>query len=296
MTNPSSSSLPEKNDSFDFVLIEADEGIFHENFMMMDHGSDDDDDSYDYCEDACSMFSHGEDSSSASGLLMDMKESVLSVPDVLMKDLDEAHAAAKLVQFDDDAAPQEGYSSFTTSSSAKKSDHYSSASSVVSMDEDDDEDSSSPKNVRSNDSSIFHAAKKDGIMDEEMIPSLPPPAPSILATKDLENHPGKASGATDLSATAKEGASSISRTSNKKRRKKLKMLKKAQAAASAAIKLAENDQPTGSAKKSKATLQPNQATQKAKSRLSKKASNIAVACATETMAAYREELMLRGIK
>jgi hypothetical protein len=96
-------------------------------------------------------------------------------------------------------------------------------------------------------------------------------------------------------ATSKIGkdvqdALTLSRASNKKRRKTLKLMKKAQAAASAAQSLSE---------KARAAARSNLCPQKASkskmrqpgSRSSKKVANIAVACATETLSAYREELL-----
>lgn len=301
-------SVPETNDSFDFVLIEADEGVFHGIYKM-----DDDDDSYDYCEDACSMLSNNEDSSSDNSL-MDMKDSVLSVPEVLMKDLDEAHAAAKLVQFnddDDDPALQDGEGRSTTSS-PRKPDHFSTASSVVSMEEEEDDDEdASPKNEDSSLLANKNTVGTDEVMEDQSTRSPdrarpPKPVSSLGLTTQVtgEHKRNKAVSATDPSASTKEGTSSISRTSNKKRRKKLKMLKKAQAAASASMKLAEKkgagttgscctSTAIASSKKAKVLLQQSQAT---KSRSSKKIANIAVACATESMAAYRQELILRSIK
>lgn len=297
-------SVAETGDSFDFVLIEADEGLFDRNFIMeQEDGVDDDDDSYDYCEDACSMLSD-EDS---RGSAMDLKESLLSVPDVLMKDLDEAHAAAKLVQFDEDAlaAPQDGEGRSTTSlSSPKKADHYSSASSVISMEDDNEEDSSPKKQEREN-SSPFMPDQKE-FVDEEMEDALAASASPPTSSVGVSERQQKSGNPTDSTTVTKEGTGSMSRTSNKKRRKKLKVLKKAQAAASAATKLAEKTQgrtgtsPHGAAvdssKKSKASQIIQTAAPNTRARSSKKVSNIAVACATETMAAYRQELSVRGIK
>ncbi|KAG7356158.1 hypothetical protein IV203_000844 [Nitzschia inconspicua] len=291
-------SVPETHDNFGFVLIEADEGVLRDSYMP-DYGGQEghDDDSYDYCEDACSVSSNDEDSSSAS--LMDMKESILSVPDTLMKDLDEAHAAAKLVHFEDDVA-QVGEGRSTSSFSPRKSDHYSSASSVVSMEEEDDEDSA-PKNRKNDSSSSFHTTDSNG-MDEEMEDSPNGSGPSLPVPNGvIKDHNSISTVQATLSmANSKEGTGSMSRTSNKKRRKKLKMLKKAQAAASAATKLAEKSKnlsdaaDTVSSKKTKG--RQNHVAPKIKPRSPKKPSNIAVACATETMAAYRQELMVQGIK
>jgi hypothetical protein len=300
-------SVPETNDSFDFVIIEADEGIFVENHKTHD-GRDRDDDSYDYCEDAMSMYSYGEDSSDIC--VLDMKDSALSVPDVLMKDLDEAHAATKLVTFDEDHISLDGEGRFISFPPTRKSDQYSSASSVVSREDDDGEDSSPKKHERDSSSSCF-AAKYHGIFEEmEILPVRSSDDAKMTSTESQmemtgEDHHDRSPGDTDPSASTKKGKCSTSRTSNKKRRKKLRMLKKAQAAASAATTLTKN-KPQGTtnststskvaSKKAKSRIQQSQVTQKAKSRTIKKLGNMAVACATETIAAYRDELILQDIK
>jgi hypothetical protein len=65
---------------------------------MRDDLSDDEDDSYDYCDDVYSVHSSGGQTPS---ICSETNGSVLSVPSVLLKDLDEAHAAAKLAQIED---------------------------------------------------------------------------------------------------------------------------------------------------------------------------------------------------
>jgi hypothetical protein len=239
---------------------------------------------------------------SVTGSFVDMKDSIFSVPDVLMKDLDEAHAAAKLVRMDNIDHPDSGES---TPYSTWRADHCSSASSVVSMEE---EDFSLPP--MENGSLLI----KIDDMNEAVLfipnsssSSDPRKSSEKSSQTRTEEKPKNNSESSDLNAAIagataeKEVTSSMSRTSNKKRRKKLKMLKKAQAAASAALKIAEKNQEivaltsSGSSNQSIEVFQ-NKGGPKIKSRSSKKIANIAVACATESMAAYREELILRGIK
>jgi hypothetical protein len=300
-------SIPETIDSFDFVLIEADDGIFREMNKREDGA---DDDSYDYCVDAFSMHSCGEDSEDKT--LIDMRDSVLSVPDTIMNNLDDAHAAAKLVKFDEDEAPSGplgGEESFISTLPTKKSDPYSSSSSVVSMEEEDGEDSSPKKHGRDS-SSAFLATKYYDKLEEMGNPLRFSVDATVASTESHpetngENDHEQCAGDVDPSTSTNEGKHSTNRISNKKRRKKLKMLKKAQAAASAAKKLSENkrhgtttisSQSKSSSKKCKTPIQQqSEATQKAKPRTSKKIGNIAVACAKETIAAYREELLLRSI-
>jgi hypothetical protein len=96
----------ECENDFDFVFIEKE-------FECKSNDDDDEDDdadsydSYDYCEDAISIISNSENDNEVY-LLSDsiddemtspttcLNDSALSVPLVLLKDLDEAHAAAKL--------------------------------------------------------------------------------------------------------------------------------------------------------------------------------------------------------
>jgi hypothetical protein len=152
------------------------------------------------------------------------KDMDLTVPSVLMQNLDEAHAAAELAQIPD--LEQLG---------------------------DDNSEVSSTTSVQERDDVSSHVEKY------------------------WEQKP------------VTQPAATMSRASNKKRRKKLKLMKKAQAAESAAEVLSERARPT-------TTRSSPPKSQKLKSwttgvRSSKKVANIAVACATETYAAYREELL-----
>jgi len=314
------------NDEFDFVLVDP-ETVVRDGDGSLMGDIDDDDDSYDYCEDACSMLSTTEEQSAVeeemdTGVVDDMKDSILTVPDVLMKDLDEAHAAAKLVQMDDDLVEET-----TTPNSARgaRGDHYSSASSVVSMEE--DEKSSPPEETdktpnQEEDSSSRIKNEENSASSTFIDSSATPMGHASLSIQkptqpeEIDRKTTGASGRSDPSAnpTKKEdlstkGTVSMSRTSNKKRRKKLKLLKKAKAAASAAQRHAEkakdatttptlssSSMESSSSKQSRAVVQHQATTTKAKLRSTKKVTNVAVACATESMAAYREELILRGIK
>ena len=87
---------------FDFVFVEKE----------FENDEDDDADSYDYCEDVCSIMSNGNDDEQDNEdvLLYDeettspstgLKDSVLSVPSALLKELDEAHEAARLTLMSD---------------------------------------------------------------------------------------------------------------------------------------------------------------------------------------------------
>jgi hypothetical protein len=289
---------------FDFVLVDHEESCFDDS---------EDDDSYDYCDD-CSMLSCSEQDMEQGNAMSDsfdissgMKESILTVPDVLMKDLDEAHAAAKLVTIDDMA----------DSTGGQRADHYSTASSVISIEEEDNDEKPfiaglvELANKLANPSigeGLASPCKEQpgsGALNEEKQASGPSPA--------RVNHEGKIGQTAAASAFAEtigncrndentKATGSLSRTSNKKRRKKLKLMKKAQAAANAANQLAgKHCDATGSAPPLTSSFSSKPASKAAavahsKMRSSKKVSNVAVACATETMAAYRQELILRGIK
>ena len=290
---PTSSS----NEFCDFVMVDADE----DGSEYMTDDDDDDDESYDYCEDACSMLSNNSTSrhhhQDLTGSLVCMKDSILTVPDVLMRDLDEAHAAARLVQFHDDTIEDSKVPG--SSREPRSSDHYSSASSVVSM---EDESSSSPPTEQMAESTCLEDSSKTNTSVE---PKEPAKTKAKPAQKEIKVHTFSIGVSTkkDESTNSKGtgSMSGMSRTSNKKRRKKLKMLKKAQAAANAAQQLAEKAQEaetTETTEPGTSSKQLVQEQQKAKLRSSntKKVTNIAVACATETMAAYRNELLSRGIK
>jgi hypothetical protein len=83
--------------SDDFVLVQ------HANQMSFDL-KDDDDDSYDYCEDVYSLVSTEQTLSVCNEdiELPDLKEDmILTVPSMLLKELDEAHEAAKLAHLVD---------------------------------------------------------------------------------------------------------------------------------------------------------------------------------------------------
>jgi len=89
------------DNDFDFIFVEK-----------TDDDEEDDADSYDYCEDVCSIISNipGQENGDDVYLSFDgiddqitlrlpgLKDSALTVPLVLLKDLDEAHEAAKLTQ------------------------------------------------------------------------------------------------------------------------------------------------------------------------------------------------------
>ena len=89
------------NESEDYVMVEFDlQGIDGKDEIA-------DDDSYDYCDDLYSVNSKDQSHASES----EAENSVLSVPSGLLKELDEAHAAAKL------AIPQDSEDVTTVQSS-----------------------------------------------------------------------------------------------------------------------------------------------------------------------------------
>jgi hypothetical protein len=102
-------------DDFDFVFVEKE---FEDRSTDADDADDEDDDaeSYDYCEDVYSISSNSneqEENDDDVLLLSDnidekisspstgLKDSALTVPSILLKDLDEAHEAAKLTLMTD---------------------------------------------------------------------------------------------------------------------------------------------------------------------------------------------------
>ncbi|KAL3941962.1 MAG: hypothetical protein SGBAC_003764 [Bacillariaceae sp.] len=75
------------NESEDYVMVEFDLKSVEGKQNLADDGS------YDYCDDLYSIHSSGDQSNVSAS---DTENSVLSVPSGLLKELDEAHAAAKL--------------------------------------------------------------------------------------------------------------------------------------------------------------------------------------------------------
>ena len=85
----------------------------------------------------------------------------------------------------------------------------------------------------------------------------------------------------------------LSRASNKKRRKQLKLVKKAQAAASAAQALSARAAANAKANKGKKVAASPVSS--SSSLGSRKVANMAVACALETMASYRKEVLCSSV-
>jgi hypothetical protein len=217
-----------KTESEDYILVQlerADE--------MRDDLSDDDlsdDDSYDYCDDYYSVHSS---SGQATSICSDAIGSVLTVPSVLLKDLDEAHAAAELAIQDD-------------------------------LDE--------LKTVESSPSITKSTVEAE-------------PVTEAKKTKKVKEKKEEVE-------SASSNMVPLSRTSNKKRRKQLRVMKKAQAAANASKALSEK----GPRRPASSTTSPKKNATKAKKSSTNnsrgKRVHPHVACATETLANYREELRM----
>lgn len=231
----------------EYVIVEQMEEIREDDRSKeFERGSkvdDGDDASYDYCEDA---FPDGEDDDDDDGensvAEAAQKDSfMLSVPSGLMKDLDEAHAAAKLA--------------------------------CSCLEEEVPTDESSPT---------------DGI---EYVKETSKPVDNKASSIDLLKNttPARKAKVQDKDATT-QGATStnLSRASNKKRRKQLKLMKKAQAATSAAQVLSARAAATAKGIKGKKVA----ASPSSSNLSSRKVANLAVACARETMASYRNEVQL----
>ena len=245
----------------DFVLVQQPAGSFDLIEEVDDGGCDDD--SYDYCEDVYSIVSN-EGEQSASIYSEDVEDIsvklepqvVLTVPSVLLKDLDDAHEAAKLVQIPD---------------SEQRSDD-STVTFARSMTKDNLADVDSREEVASVDNEGAGTEEEDGFEEAKE-----------QEDDDLLSSDGK-----------------MSRASNKKRRKKLKLMKKAIAAANAAQAMSERACSTSRSSDCQVTSKLKKKSKK-KSRATgvtggrnKRVANIAVACATETLSAYRKELLSKG--
>jgi hypothetical protein len=213
-----------------------------EDYILVDHASElSDDDSYDYLED---MVSTQLPKQAAGTACYDInrnplpRDLVFSVPSVLMKDLDEAHAAAKLAQIAEPDQPN------------------------------------------------YESPEPSGKSEEET------PADSKSETQNgaalVENEKSEKRKEAEQESASK-AALTMSRASNKKRRKKLKMTKKTQAAMNAAEALSRKPNQANSPSPTMPGKSPKQS-QTTASRLNK-TPNLAVACATETLASYRQELL-----
>ena len=270
----------------DYVLVEPQQN--NGNNMEID----DDDDSYDYCDDVVSMLSVEQPSSlSVCSDLPSIDPTAFGIePTKEMKserrprlisfgnDEDEARIRSERFQssietLDEEMGSQEhGFDSTGTSivDSTEDSDETPERETLAESTEESDEQSETEALAES-------TAESDDRTETET--AGPPPSGSTATSM---------AGATKESLKAhKETAAPPpikSRLSNKKRRKKMKLLKKATAAAAAAAALSEmtalvpSPVPTGPT------------TPRRKTKASKKASNVAVACATETMEAFRQEL------
>mmetsp|Transcript_104645 Transcript_104645/g.293272 ORF Transcript_104645/g.293272 Transcript_104645/m.293272 type:complete len:269 (+) Transcript_104645:179-985(+) len=242
----------------DYVVVQQPDEVHGGDVSVGGAGGsgDDDDASYDYCED---VFSHGapdaDDQSVTSSIGSDdagaQKDNItLTVPFILMKDLDEAHAAAKLAR-----VPRLSEENAASSTAA------------------DEEDTQDQEPVGTETGSRGTPTRKEA------------------SGKTAASSGSKSTKTTRAEAEEKDSSSSVptvnlSRTSNKKRRKKLKLMKKAQAATSAkqAIIGATSSSKT---KKQVVASFPTSTTRGT----SRKVANIAVACARETMASYRQEVL-----
>jgi len=324
------------DDDFDFVFVSLSEHEKEvENLITDDEG--DDGDSYDRCEDVYSLFStnEGEDGDqklSTSFKISSptvLKDSILTVPSGMMKNLDEAHAAAKLTRIAD---------------IEKKELYESQMDEILLTSEKAEENSNSLSNVGAVESSSFSAGSLETLiineipsrssrgeifaptvidvntkkLDSPLIDTVPRSLHSRITEKIVEQEENEHSVGSSNSIAASSCMSSrnekgnkisinsisVSRTSNKKRRKKLRLLKKAQAAATAAQKISERYHNEASLPISSCSVIKLSSTNKQRSNSkkqvtpvrcsSKKVANIAVTCAMASMSNYRKELVSQG--
>lgn len=236
----------------EYVIVPQPDEI-HNNASIGGHDDSEinDDDSYDYCEDA---FSQGEpfadnddDDNSVTSRSCDNKDSIIiSVPSGLMKDLDEAHAAAELAR------------------GSHGSELIESAS------------------VSTKDTPVQEPEESLVVSNEKTIIDDPKPLEAPKSNARAESQ-----AAAEAAAIA---ANNLSRASNKKRRKKLKLMKKAQAAANAAETLAARTAAMSKLHQTKKIIPASSSRT-----TSRKVANIAVACARETMATYRQEVLCSSL-
>ena len=249
-----------------------------------DNNSQLDDDSYDYCDDNREDDYNDDISLQPSEPPMTESIDMSKVVDdvlknsILMKELDEAHAAASL----DKSKQEHDHESKDDEEEAQASD------------EQEDQEMDVPVSDISATAVITVATEK--IQECHPTPDEPSNEPQRdHLAKTIDSEVDSEEDATVYAAAA---SSATSRTSNKKRRKKLKLLKKAKAAENAAQAL--SDKPTRPLKPVVATKvnERKQASRKIRTlttaRSGRKVSNVAVACATETLTAFRKELIMKG--
>ena len=293
---------------------------------------DDDDDSYDYCEDVCSMLSNTYNEQECrddcsllsessdddlSSPMTGLKDSILTVPSVLMKDLDEAHAAAKMIRITDpeenndlvDTVPAgddkesnerhelQLYSSLSSNENTLVGDITTQDSSSLAVFTASDKTPIPAVDDRSTGRTIIFLSPAQHEIPTD--PSSNETTSRLLLSKQASS---KESNTKNTYSSSTSNHVSMSRTSNKKRRKKQKMLKKAQAATAAAERVQQqapsanlcSSSPGKTTKiipKRTSSSSPKKQLSMTPSRCaSKKAANIAVSCAIETMAIYRDEL------
>lgn len=357
-------------DEGDFVLVTENDILFL--------GSDADDDcfldeSYDYCED---VFSHdfrvdddgdGEvdnddenemhEAAADAGLSASVETQsssiglqdssiILPLPALLMRDLDDAHAAAQLTGIGD-LAESSGASTFTSKSelalsnptavlhTKEEGDDRLDKAEVgacpskgfvvdccliegnakvgrLSCDDSSQEGGSKPKSsstegentmdslspssptADSNETNQVGPTKTNSNTDDKIAAS------TTTVTTTVATTPSETNGAIKKANTVVEKTSvaQLSRASSKKRRKKLKSMKKAQASAHATKNISEKASDSSSPAKSSVLARGAKGKNSSSSkhrvvtpRSSKKAAGIAVICATETLTAYRNELL-----
>ena len=268
-----STQYPNGSESVDdFVLVQQ-PSSGNTSFDLMeeieDDAGSDDDDSYDYCDDVYSIVSNNDGDPQCVSICsdavgerhekLDPQQVILTVPSILLKDLDDAHEAAKLVRIPDSEQRSDD-STITLARSA--------ATKETAVEVDSREHVAVTDNKSSDKLEMTEGLDKKNLQDEKEV---------------------------DLTTT--EG--NLSRASNKKRRKKLKLMKKAIAAANATQALSERAcaaarSPDNQAQ-SKLAKKSKKKSRTTGGRNTKRVANIAVACATETLSAYRKELTSKGI-
>jgi hypothetical protein len=248
-----------------YVVIQQPDDIRDDDVSLGGaHGGGDDDASYDYCED---VFSHGEpeaddldddhsvDLSIGSGSGPHKGNIILTVPSILMKDLDEAHAAAELASVPDLSEENE-----------------------ASLPRGEDSPAQEPSDKERASQSVPTTTVNEK------------PANKVPAA--TSGSKSKSPGRTDeQDSSSSVPGTCLSRASNKKRRKKLKLTKKALAAETAVQALSGGATDTavnGKASKTKKKVVSHASTTHGTSR---KVANLAVACARETMTSYRQEVL-----
>jgi hypothetical protein len=313
-SHSTSAGVTEECDAEDFILVSSSPNAESANWEV----SFDDDASYDRCDDVCSLYSAPPQSLAIESNALDsfqkdffsrggradaINKATTATEDFLLHDFSAMGlSSGGIIDLPDDDL-RDLIATFS-----------------VDDDDGDDIDGQLPPPFETSDSSVSGASNVQESDDEDggdAIAKLHPDAwgkaPVVNSTgsePDRDNNPASSDDDDDIESILDEAMSKKvlikpTRLCKKKRRKQLKLTKKAAAAAAAAAALSHFGSMVGTAPPSSTSARggatskgPNggKLNKRNASRSRKQIANIAVACATESYASYREECLRKSKK